>query len=118
MKVLVCGGRDYTDRDKVYQTLHDLYTGGKSGHNEPLSMVIHGGASGADALAGEWARLRGVAEVCVPANWKVHGRSAGPLRNHWMLELRPDMVVAFPGGYGTAHMVKIARSVGIPVVQL
>jgi hypothetical protein len=44
-----------------------------------------------------------------PANWKVYGRAAGPIRNMKMLlEGKPDLVVAFPGGIGTADMVKKA----------
>ena len=44
--------------------------------------------------------------------------AAGPKRNQQMLdEAKPDMVVAFPGGKGTAHMRQIAKAAGVPVWQ-
>lgn len=54
-----------------------------------------------------------------PAKWKMYGRSAGAIRNAVMLsEFQPDIVVAFPGGRGTAHMVRIARAAGIDVIEI
>ena len=58
-------------------------------------------------------------EVLIPAKWKLHGKAAGPIRNQLMLvEHKPDMVLAFPGGKGTANMIKIARWNGVPIVDL
>jgi len=54
-----------------------------------------------------------------PAEWDKFGRRAGPLRNEQMLrEGKPDVVVAFPGGRGTAHMVRIAKEAGIDVLEI
>lgn len=108
MKVLVCGGRDYNDRAKVFNTLDRLF---KSGGPDYCEMLIHGGARGADSLGGEWARSHGIPEVIVPANWDYYGKRAGLERNHWLLQLEPDAVVAFPGGTGTRHMVSLCRAV-------
>ena len=77
-------------------------------------LVIHGAARGADALAGEWASFHGIQTVTVPANWKGDGLAAGPKRNQLMLDLlEPDQVVAFPGGVGTADMVRRAEEAGV-----
>lgn len=99
MTVIVCGGRDYADREHVFSTLDDLeYYGGLT--------IIEGGARGADALAREWARDNNVTCISVPADWKAHGKAAGPIRNQRMLdEHKPDQVVAFPGGKGTEDMI-------------
>jgi hypothetical protein len=52
----------------------------------------------------------------VPAEWKKHGKRAGPLRNMRMLEeWKPDGVAAFPGGSGTADMIAQARNAGVKV---
>ena len=57
-----------------------------------------------------------MAALAYPANWKKHGRAAGPIRNKQMLEeAKPDLVIAFPGGAGTANMVKQAREAGVKV---
>lgn len=111
MKVLVCGGRGYSDGEHIYAVLHDL-------HKELVfTHVIHGAAPGADQFAGTWANRNGVQVVSCPANWDVHKRAAGYLRNVAMADLGPDLVVAFPGNVGTAMMIQIAEKRGIQVVK-
>ena len=106
MKVIVCGGRDFDDVALLRDSMESLLLPKKS-------LVIIGGCRGADKLAAEWARDRGYHEVVVPANWERYGNFAGPVRNAAMLKLEPDLVVAFPGGKGTANMVKQARAAGV-----
>lgn len=114
MRVIVTGGRDYADVDTVRLALDCLRE--RAGH----LTVIQGGATGADAIARDWTYgLDGVTIVTVPANWHKHGKSAGPIRNQLMLDqCNPDLVLAFPGGKGTAHMMRIARKASVPVVQV
>lgn len=109
MRVLVCGGRNFTKLSTVFAVLDDVL----DRHN--VDILIHGAARGADSAADSWAIQRGVHVARVPAIWGVHGYAAGPLRNKAMLALKPDLVVAFPGGKGTANMVEQAESAGIPV---
>lgn len=111
MRVLVCGGRDFSDRETVFAVLDRL----KRMHGR--LTVIQGGARGADALAREWCQAQdSVRMINEPANWKEHGRAAGPIRNQHMLdEHRPDLVIAFPGGRGTADMVERALQAGVQV---
>lgn len=113
MRVLVCGGRDYADRDAVFLALDRLLRRDKN----PVACIIHGAAHGADSLAGQWAWNRGVDVEPYPADWKAHGRAAGPIRNARMLaEGRPDAVVAFPSkGPGTRDMVGRAEAAGLKV---
>lgn len=113
MRVLVCGGRDFTDVFLLADKLAKL-------HGErPISTIIHGGARGADSLAETWAAYNDIDVEMYPADWKKHGRSAGPLRNAQMLlEGKPDLVVAFPGGRGTADMVSRAKAAGVKVVEV
>jgi len=113
MRVLVCGGRDYDDQEMLYDALDDIER--ESG---PITLVMQGGASGADELAVDWAKYRGKECLTVFADWKTHGKSAGPIRNSKMLEHSPDLVVAFPGGTGTADMVAKARATGVPVEEI
>jgi hypothetical protein len=82
-----------------------------------VDLVIEGGAKGADRMAGYWARRNRIHLNIVHAEWNTHGNSAGIRRNIRMLEEgKPDLVVAFPGGRGTAHMVSIARKAGVEVI--
>lgn len=108
--MIVCGGRDFDDGARVFDALDRLH------HQFPVSMVIEGGASGADRWARAWATLRRIEYRTFEADWRAHGRSAGPLRNRRMIEEgNPDGVVAFPGGVGTADMIAAAKQAGVPV---
>lgn len=110
VRMLVCGGRGFNDRRAVFGEL-DRVT-----RNMDLELVISGGAAGADTLAAEWAEANGVPLRVFPADWPRHGRAAGPIRNQRMLdEGRPDLVLAFPGGAGTADMARRASSAGVAV---
>lgn len=109
LRVIVCGGRDYSDYASVCKVM-DWWRA-----SFPHIVVIHGNARGADTLADRWAKERGVKSWPVPAEWKRDGRKAGPLRNRRMLGMGPDVVVAFPGGRGTADMTRQAEAAGVVV---
>ena len=87
---------------------------GGEGHPVP---AVHGAALGADSLAGEWARARGIKETPVPADWNRYGRAAGMWRNMQMLDMKPDVVIAFPGGKGTQNMIDIAENANVRVMR-
>lgn len=111
MKVLVCGGRDFDDYDLLKTVLSTLQV--TRGY---FDEIIHGGARGADALAAQYAERNQIISRAFRANWHKHGRSAGPIRNQQMLlEGKPDLVVAFAGGRGTANMVEQAKKAGVEV---
>lgn len=113
MRVLVCGGRNYRDHDRLFSVLDKLHKASM------VSCIIQGGAKGADALAFDWASSRMVDVDHYPADWENQGTFAGPARNKRMLEEgRPDLVIAFPGGRGTADMVRKARRAGVEVVEI
>lgn len=110
LRILVCGGRDYDDMEAINFALDRLHKALR------ITTLIHGCARGADRIAGEWARNSGVQVEEFRANWASDGRAAGSIRNQRMLdEGRPDGVVAFPGGKGTADMVTRAQRVGMRV---
>ena len=97
MRIIVCGGRDFSDREALFRVLDDLHT------THGFTLLVHGAARGADRLAGEWAEARGVTCKPMAADWQMHGLRAGPVRNREMLRTcKPEIVVAFPGGSGTA----------------
>ena len=82
-------------------------------------MIIHGAARGADVLAGDAANRLGFQIIAVPAEWELHGKSAGIIRNRKMLDMGPELVIAFhmdlSKSKGTADTVREARHRGIPV---
>ena len=110
---LVCGGRDYHSPwfPQYMDEFHRRFG---------ITLVVHGGATGADSLAESWAKSREINQHIYPAKWKMHGRSAGPIRNTEMLGSEPtiDLVIAFPGGRGTDNMCQQAMSRGLPVYRV
>lgn len=53
------------------------------------------------------------------ADWDAHKKAAGPIRNKKMLtESQPHVIIAFKGGNGTAHMIKISKEAGVPVYEV
>lgn len=114
--ILVCGGREFDDRELVFRVLDRVH------RSRVISMLLHGGAPGADTLAGEWALSREVDHLVMPARWSTEGRrAAGPKRNERMFNrINPgyDGVIAFPGGAGTAHMTRIAEERGFGVLKI
>jgi hypothetical protein len=110
MKVLVTGGREFKDAELLNSTLTKI-------HNDiPITLIIHGGAKGADRLAGEWANANKIICMVFHADWSKHGLAAGPIRNSEMLKEIPDLVVAFPGGPGTADMTRKAKLAGFKMM--
>lgn len=123
MRILICGGRDLDEKLVAYWLAMNMPSllAERSYDFSPLKQhyIIHGGASGADAGARIWANLNNYNVIVYPADWQKHGRAAGPIRNAQMLvEGKPDVVIALPGGRGTADMVRQAKAAGVPVVEV
>ena len=108
LRVLVCGGREFADYALVLAALTALN----------LKVVIHGAARGADALAARAAMEIGVPQIACPADWNANPRGAGMVRNRQMLRHKPDAVVAFEGGRGTANLVEVASGAGVTVYRI
>ena len=112
--LLVCGGRSFAD-DRLLETALDALVARLGAP----ALVVAGGAAGADTLAIRWAARRKFKRRVEPADWAAHGKAAGPIRNQKMLDLyRPGVVVAFPGGVGTADMVRRSRLAGAEVILI
>lgn len=110
--ILVTGSRDWTDRTTLHNALVAQWFA--AGRPEKV-VVIHGNARGADKMAGSMARSLGFDVRRYFAPWKSKRRSAGPIRNAWMVKQKPDVCLAFikdasPGATGCA---KLAEDAGI-----
>jgi predicted Rossmann-fold nucleotide-binding protein len=112
IRVCICGGRDYTDKSRVYAILNRLLT------IRSDFVIISGGATGADSFAVDWAREKSHEYETYYADWKKHKKAAGPIRNRHMLKLGIDLLIAFPGGTGTADMMKICENSGVRVLKI
>lgn len=113
--IAVTGGRDYLERHTVLSEMDR--------HHQQLRfrVVVHGDASGLDALVDAWCLLRGVQPARCPALWEYWRRQgtvkvAGHKRNAAMTLLHPERLLAFPGGNGTQGMVDACTALGIEVI--
>lgn len=104
MITLICGGRDYNGDMSCLEHLPKRPT-----------VIIEGGAKGADRLARFYGVQNGIHVATVNAQWDTYGKAAGHKRNAAMLALKPDYCVAFPGGRGTQSMVDMCKKHGVPV---
>lgn len=133
VRLLVCGGRDFgavpadtpaediiaamVEAHKQQALLAHVLTNIR--REKDIEVIIEGGAGGADHHAGEWADANHIPHLTYPADWKKHGKKAGPIRNQQMLDVgKPTLVVAFPGKTGTADMVKRSKKAGIEVMEI
>lgn len=111
-RVLICGGRNYSDRKRLRFVLNKLH------EKRGFTAVATGAAAGADFEGEMWAAIAGLPVSKYPADWRRDGKGAGPRRNARMLaEFKPDLVVAFPGGRGTADMIRRAEAAGVEVIE-
>lgn len=111
MNLMVCGGRDFNDRNLLFSTLDELIT--KNGWTDII--VLEGEAKGADALAKDYVRDRNYLFKPYPADWKNWGKAAGPIRNKAMVE-DCDYCVAFWDGQsrGTKSSIDFCKQIGKP----
>lgn len=138
MRVLVCGGRDYRDEEAAFATLDQVHA------EQPITLIIEGGqrtyengklVGGADLWGCRWTYRAGIGGLRFDADWSDlshpdaliktrrngtrYDARAGFRRNQRMIdEGKPDLVVAFPGGKGTADMVARARKAGIEIREV
>jgi hypothetical protein len=129
--IVAAGGRDLSwPQERIASALLQR-SGGRAVH-----LLLHGGARGADQAIGRAAHQLGWAVQSLPAEWGRYGRSAGPIRNRRLLEQAlaeaqahtspvfsaSVLVIAFPGGAGTASLVQEARRCSsrspVPVVVM
>ncbi len=113
MKVLVFGSRRWIEQTPIERRLRQLPSG---------TTIVHGAAAGADNIAGYVAGLLGLPVKPYPANWVLHGKAAGPIRNQFMLDDNPDLDLALgfilKGSPGSTDMLRRAKLANIPVEVL
>lgn len=109
MKILICGDRNYKNKNKIKNFLKKV---------PKNSTIINGGCRGADLIAQQEAKELKLNVETYPAEWRLYGRAAGPIRNLKMLnEGKPNFVIAFHNNIeeskGTKNMLKISKKANV-----
>lgn len=112
-RIIVAGSRGFDDYGLLDHKLTHLFQ-----RLSPAdTVVISGTARGADSMAEHWAGQHKFDVLHFPAQWNVHGRRAGYVRNEQMLEMATGLVAFWDGqSRGTAHMIDIAKRAGLKVI--
>lgn len=111
LRICVTGGRDFKAWKFLSHVLDLL---------NPTEIGVGDCHTGADQMTRWWAytNLKESARREYRADWQALGLNAGPARNHRMLtDFKPDLLLAFPGGKGTADCKAKALKMGIPVLE-
>jgi hypothetical protein len=105
-KIAIVGSRNLRPHKQIERFLRSLPAG---------TMIVSGGARGPDSIAVEYAQKIGLPTKVFPANWDMHGRSAGMIRNA-VIVAEADEVIAFWDGVsrGTAFTIERAKKTGKP----
>ena len=113
-KIIIAGGRDFNDYTLLTKVCNEAIPR-MAGDNTPV--IISGGAAGADSLGEQYAQENGIAIERHPADWKKHGKAAGPIRNAEMAACA-DFLIAFWDGKsrGTQNMMMNAVKKDIPCI--
>lgn len=111
VRLIVAGGRDYSLSELDYGILTGIHLA------IGISEIVSGGCAGADSGGERWAAEHQVSIKYFIPLWAERGKAAGPLRNGEMAKYG-NALIAFPGGRGTANMVKQARDNGLHIWDL
>ena len=107
-KLIVAGGRDFNNYELLSSSLHELDIDGDI-------SIVSGMAQGADALGYRFAKENNVVLYTFPANWNLHGKRAGFIRNEEMGRFADGLLAFWNGSKGTAHMINFMKMLNKPV---
>lgn len=110
MKLIIAGCRDMTD----WGVVHEGIT--RSGFGPKVTEVVSGGAQGVDYIGEGLAEKSGLPVKRFNADWKKHGKAAGPIRNRQMAEYGDALLAIWDGeSRGTKNMIEEMERLGKPV---
>jgi ABC-type enterochelin transport system substrate-binding protein len=110
MKVIIAGGRNFRDYNKLRESCDNILV------NQKEVEIVSGTAAGADTLGERYAQEKGYEVKKFPAQWDLYGKSAGYKRNQQMAEYADGLIAFWDGkSKGTKHMIDIANKMGLKV---
>ncbi len=111
-RILITGSRNWDDILSIRNAILN-----ESMKTRDNVVVVHGGARGADYLAGRVADELKLDVEVYKADWNTYGKAAGFVRNDKMVKLGADVCLAFikNNSAGATMCADLAEKAGIPV---
>lgn len=108
MRVIIAGSRTLDDPQMVCAAI------AASGFD--VTEVVCGCAQGVDIRGYFWSVQNDIPCTKFPADWRKHGKAAGPIRNRKMAEYADALIAVWDGkSRGTRHMIEVALRLGLKV---
>jgi hypothetical protein len=112
MKTIIAGSRTINSYDLVVRAIHE------SGWTDEITEVLCGMASGVDLSGKAWADAHGIEVKQFFANWRAHGRSAGPRRNEMMVRYADALILVWDGkSPGSSDVLRKAKVQGLRIYE-
>ena len=121
MKLIIAGSRKISPSTELINALLNQY-----GIIEEVDIYVSGGAKGVDTACEDFAEE--MKELCGPdnihlkvfeANWTLHGKKAGPIRNRQMAEYADALLLIWDGeSKGSANMKSEMLKLEKPVYEV
>ena len=102
MRLAIIGSRGFNDVGLLNDILNPLVF--------EVTLVVSGGARGADLMGQIWAENHGIDTLIFAADWNKNGKSAGFIRNEDIIK-NCDKAIAFWDGIsnGTRHSISLCE---------
>lgn len=111
MKVIIAGSRNFTYYNKLREYCDKILK-----NLEEDIEIVSGAAKGADKLGERYAREKGYNTKLFPADWDMHGKRAGYVRNKEMAEYADALICFWDGvSKGSKIMIDLAEKEGLKI---
>lgn len=113
MKVIIAGGRDISNRDRVFAIIDRDLLRWKEEGLPAVTEIMSGCARGVDTLGEQYAAAHNIPVKKFPADWDVNGKAAGPIRNRQMADYADRLIVIMHiDSKGSKNMYETMKKLG------
>ncbi len=108
IRLIIAGGRDFSDYQLLQLETQRFLV--ELDFNPSKLIIVSGNAKGADSLGEDFAEKYNFPIATYPANWNLHGKAAGPIRNREMAEFGTHLIAFWDQkSSGTKNIIENAE---------
>lgn len=107
LKLSVIGSRSFQNEDLLCNTIEGI--------SDSITLIISGGAKGADELAEKWAKRNSIPFKPILPEWEKFGKAAGIKRNRLIVEESDFCLIFWDGkSAGTKSSIEFCKKLKRP----